>query len=293
MSEMYRIAMLWVEGDLSYLEQLCIQSFLDAGHPVSLFHYGVVGNVPKGVRLVHGDTILQIDNFIQHERTGSLALFSDVFRYHLLARSEGLIWADTDAYCLRPFRSETGHYFGWESDLNINGGVLGLPADSPALANLLKMTTDEFGIPPWYSPQTQQKLQERSQSGNPTHVSELPWGVWGPHAVTYHLHQTAEAKYAFERHVLYPVKFEFRRRMCKAKHRSAVDQMLHADTTSIHFYGRRMRAFLAAQPDGLPEKGSLIDHLLDKHQINPVAAPVSDKFKRQASNAEGETVGEN
>jgi len=276
-STLYHIAMLWVEGPLSYVEQLCVQSFLDAGHDVTLYHYGPVSNVPEGTQIVHGDAILKRDTFIQHGRTGSLALFSDVFRYHLLSKSERVIWADTDAYCMKPFETETGHYYGWESEHHINGGVLGLPPDSPALAGLLEMSEDEYGVPFWYSEGAQAKLKAQADAGTPVHVSELPWGVWGPHAVTAHLHKTGEDRYAFPREVLYPIPFQMRRHMVKAGRRSSAESYLTENTTSIHLYGRRVREFLASRPDGLPDEGGLIDNLLKKHGIDPLAAPVVSK----------------
>lgn len=269
--------MLWVEGPLSYVEQLCVQSFLDAGHEVTLYHYGPVIQVPEGVNLVHGNAILKRDDFIKHKRTNSLALFSDVFRYHLLTKSDRTIWADTDAYCMKPFETKTGHYFGWESAHHINGGVLGLPPDSPALAGLLEMTQDEFGIPEWYQPDAKAKLQAQIDSGASVHVSDLPWGVWGPHAVTHYLKKTGEATHAFPCKVLYPVPFPKRRRMLKAAKLASARTFLSDETTSIHLYGRRIREFLANRPNGLPEKGSLLDHLLKKHSIDPMLAPVSSK----------------
>ncbi len=277
MSKLHHIAMLWVEGPLSYVEQLCVQSFLDAGHDVTLYHYGPVANVPDGAVVVHGDAILKRDDFIQHGRTGSLALFSDVFRYHLLTRLERTIWADTDAYCLKPFKSETGHYYGWESKSHINGGVLGLPQDSPALAGLLRMSDDEYGIPEWYSDDAKRKLQAQADAGNPVHCSDLPWGVWGPQAVTHYIHKTGEDKYAFPRDVLYPVPFENRRHLVKAARLKAAEKCLTDNTTSIHLYGRRIREFLASRPDGLPDSGGLLDKLLNKHGIDPTLAPVISK----------------
>jgi hypothetical protein len=277
MTRLYHIAMLWVEGPLSYVEQLCVQSFLDAGHEVTLYHYGPVANVPEGAAVVHGDAILKRDEFIQHGRTGSLALFSDVFRYHLLAQSERTIWADTDAYCMKPFETETGHYYGWESEIHINGGVLGLPQDSPALAGLLEMSHDEYGIPEWYTDVAKAKLQAQADAGTPVHCSELPWGVWGPQAVTHYLQKTGEDKYAFPRDVLYPVPFEKRRRMVKAGRRESAESYVTEQTTSIHLYGRRIREFLASRPDGLPDEGGLIDVLLKKHAIDPSAAPITSR----------------
>ena len=277
MSNPFHIAMLWVEGPLSYVEQLCVQSFLDAGHEVTLFHYGEVDRVPDGAAKVHGREILDRDNFIAHGRTGSMALFSDVFRYHMLSKLDHTIWADTDAYCMRPFTSETGHFYGWESEHHINGGVLGFPRDSEALAGLLEMSGDEYGIPFWYSDGAKAKLQANIDRGSPTHVSELPWGVWGPHAVTAWVHRTGEDRYALPREVLYPIPFQNRRHMVNGRKRAMAENWLTDKTLSIHLYGRRIRQFLASRPGGLPDEGGLVDHLLKKHKIDPRAAPIPVK----------------
>ncbi|RBI73149.1 hypothetical protein DQW77_09530 [Roseovarius sp. TE539] len=273
MIEDTEIAMLWVEGPLSYMEQLCAVSFRDAGHKVKLYHYGPVENVPDGVELADGNEILNAGHFLTHGRTGSPALFSDVFRYHLLKKGDGVIWADTDAYCVRPFRTETGHFFGWESEQSINGGVLGMPADSEALGLLLEMTEDEFAIPEWYTDRMRARLHAKAEEGRPVHVSDLPWGVWGPHAITHYLHKTGEAKYALPVHGLYPVPFKHRRKMGFASKRDRISGFLHPDTYSVHFYGRRIKQFLAGQ-GGTPEEGSYIDALLKKHDVDPAAAPV-------------------
>ena len=104
MSRDYRIGMLWMEGPLSFLEQLCIVSFRDAGHHVVLYTYGDVTGIPDGIEVADAATVLPRHDFLQHERTGSPALHSDLFRYHLLAGNPDMIWADTDAYCVRKIR---------------------------------------------------------------------------------------------------------------------------------------------------------------------------------------------
>ena len=43
------IGTLWVGKELSWLEQLCLASFVDHGHRVKLFTYDKVQNVPDGV----------------------------------------------------------------------------------------------------------------------------------------------------------------------------------------------------------------------------------------------------
>ncbi|MGI1663933.1 glycosyltransferase [Palleronia sp. KMU-117] len=288
-----RIGMLWMEGPLSYLEQLCIVSFRDAGHDVVLYHYGEVLNVPDGIARADAASILPRDGGdLTHARTGSPALHSDLFRYRLLKAEPGMIWADTDAYCLRPFETRDGHFYGWESDRHVNGGVLGLPADSATLAALLEFTSDVFAIPPWYDEAAQQEYRAAAAAGTPVHAGEMRWGVWGPHALTHFLQATGEIAHAFPRHVLYPFTFQERRKMLQR----GFDTSGHLlpDTRSIHFYGRRMRKRLVEAEGGIPPRWSLLGRLLATHGIDPVAAPIPvaapvDEIGPASSDDAGET----
>jgi hypothetical protein len=277
----YRIAALWIGGDLSYLEQLCLKSFVDAGHAVTLYSYEPVGNAPDGIEHADAAAVLARDSFLRHGRTNSPALHSDLFRYHLLAGTDRTIWADTDAYCVRPFRSRTGHFYAWESDHGINGGVLGLPRDSATLAALIDFTRDEYPIPPWLPERTRAELAAARDAGSPVHVGDLPWGVWGPHALTHFLRVTGEAHHALPRVALYPFHYEDRRLMLRPG--LDVSAYVTDETYSIHFYGRRMRARLAESPGGAPRPRSLIGQLLRKHGIDPAAAPI----RRHAPAADG------
>lgn len=272
MAHEYQIGALWIGGSLSFMEQLCLKSFLDAGHHVKLYCYDFVNNAPEGTELADANDILSQNNYLRHGRTNSPALHSDLFRYHMLARNDRMIWADTDAYCVKPFKSATGHYFGWESDKHINGGVLGLPPDSAALGELIEFTADEYAIPDYYGEDYRRELEEKKAAGEPVHAGDQPWGVWGPHAVTHFLHRTGEDKYAFARHVLYPFLFKERRLLL----RPGYDCSGHIlpDTTSIHFYGRRIRARIVEKFDGTPRPDSLVGQLLKKHGINPDDAPI-------------------
>lgn len=140
--------MLWMEGPLSFLEQLCIISSLNHRHRVVLYHYGAVENVPPGVELADAAEVLPREgDGLVHSRTGSPALHSARFRYLLLQAEPGIIWADTDAYCLQPFVTSDDHLHGWESETHVNGGVLALPADRATLEALMTFTSDPFAIP--------------------------------------------------------------------------------------------------------------------------------------------------
>jgi hypothetical protein len=271
----YRIAALWIGGDLSYLEQLCLKSFLDAGHHLTLYSYEPIGNAPEGVEHADARDILPQEGFLRHGRTGSPALHSDLFRYHLLKKCDRTIWADTDAYCVKRFRTETGHFFAWESETGVNGGVLGLPKDSEALGRLLDFTSDEYAIPEWYGDKYRKELEARKASGDPVHAGEMPWGVWGPHALTHFLKATGEIRHALPRAALYPFEYKDRKLML----RPGLDDSDYVtdETYSIHFYGRRMRSRLLAVWDGVPRPRSVVGRLLRKHGIDPAAAPIRGK----------------
>jgi hypothetical protein len=272
----YQIGALWIGGTLSYLEQLCLKSFVDAGQHIVLYTYEGVTNAPDGVVLADANDILPQTGFLRHERTGSPALHSDVFRYHMLAKNDRMIWADTDAYCIRPFTTPNGHFYAWESEEGLNGGVLGLPQDSATLAALLDFTTDPFAIPPWFDTGERRRLGALRDAGTPMHAGEMPWGVWGPHALTHFLKATGEVRHALPMVALYP--FEFKDRNLMLQPGIDVSEIVTEESFSIHFYGRRMRdRILSTEADGIPRTRSVIGRLLKKHDIDPAAAPLQRK----------------
>ncbi|SOC08983.1 glycosyltransferase family 32 protein [Rhodobacter maris] len=272
MAHDYQIAALWIGGSLSYLEQLCLKSFLDVGHHVKLYSYEPIDNAPEGCEMADANEVLSQENFLRHGRTNSPALHSDLFRYHLLAKNDRTIWADTDAYCVKPFETETGHFYAWESAEGINGGVLGLPPDSETLQALLGFTSDEYAIPSWYGDEYQRELEEKKAAGEPVHAGEMPWGVWGPHAITHFLKTTGEVRHAMPIWTLYP--FEYADRALMLRPGYEWKSHIKPDTYSIHFYGRRMRARLIEKFDGVPRPRSMVGRLLKKHGIDPALAPL-------------------
>lgn len=272
MTPEYRVAALWIGGPLSFLEQLCLISFVHAGQHITLYTYEDVPNVPPGVEVADANTILPMTGYLTHSRTGSPALHSDVFRYHLLAKCDRTIWADTDAYCCKPFTTPNGHFYGWESKKHVNGGVLGFPKDSETLRLLLEHTSDEATIPTWYSEEYTRELEAKKAAGTPVLAPDQPWGVWGPHAITHYLHVTGEVKYALPRVALYPVPYKDRRLILRPGWDRS--EMITDETFSIHFYGRRMRRRIVSHEGGIPRPRSLFGQLLKRHGIDPRLAPI-------------------
>lgn len=268
----YQIGMLWIDGALSFLEQLCIKSFLDVGQHVCLYTYGDVPNVPEGAERRDARDVLPDDNILTHIRTGSPAVHADKFRYRMLAQQQDMIWADTDAYCVKPFTTENGHFHGRLAAHEINNGVLRLPADSPTLYDLIDYTENPYRIPPWLAPATRHQLIREALAGNAKHAGEMPWGVWGPRALTWLLQQNKEARFSKPQEVLYPVGYKDRRTMMRAS--GGAERFITDNTMSIHFYGRRMRAFIRTRFGGIPHPNSLVGILAEKHGIDPHAAPL-------------------
>jgi hypothetical protein len=118
---------LWI-GQLSPLEQLCLNSFVAQGHSVHLYTYEPIEGVPQGVTLCDATEILPASR-IFHNRLGkgkgSLAAFSDLFRYKLLLDKGGW-WVDADVFCLKPFDFAAPYVFGAE-ERPVASGILKMP----------------------------------------------------------------------------------------------------------------------------------------------------------------------
>ncbi len=276
MSELPKVAGLWVGGSLSWLEQLCLKSFVDMGHPTALYTYEDVTGVPEGVEVLSGQDILPDPEMYKHERSGSYALFSDIFRFHMVAKAPGTVWIDTDIYCWRPMVLPQDHYFGWESARQMNGAVLGLPADSEMLRLMLDQTSDPYNIPEYYNANMQAEYTARAEAGDPVHAAEMPWGVWGPHCVTWAARKSGEVKFAQPTSVFYPVPFPHRNTFF----RRPVLSMKYArdDTLTYHLWGRIKRIAGKRHEGSAPER-SFLKYLLDKHEVDPTQARITSHGK--------------
>jgi len=270
-SVLYDVASLWVGPELSWMEQICLMSFLEKGHRTILYAYDEVKSVPDGVEVRDAREVMATDQIIYHVNTGSPAFHSDVFRLRLLEQTDYL-WIDTDAYCLKPFvRQANGFFYGWGTDNRriICSGVLGLPKDSDTLRAMLELTRDEYPVPPWASPERQSELLRLKEAGQGVHMSRMPWGVCGPEALHYFAHKSGEVQHAFAGPVLYPVPFAATRAFHRPHLKKKVLEAITEETLSVHFYGRRFRNIFALS-GGVPLEGSYADELCKRHAVDPV-----------------------
>ena len=261
------IGMFWDGPPLGFIERLCLTSFVHVGHPVVLFSYGKVEGAPDGVELAPASDVLpKPSNVVKHKRTGSPAIYADKFRYHLLSQNAGMIWSDTDAYCHKPFLPKNGYFFARETNNIVANGVMALPSESRTLQSLIDFCEDEYAIPPWMMPKHIAEMEERNAANDPMHVSEMPWGAWGPKALSHFLKQHGEFEHALDPHVLYPVPFENRRLYFREAWETW--ERVKEDTVSIHFYGRRVRNRLHNRFKGTPPAHSVLAELATKHSVD-------------------------
>ena len=270
------VGTLWIGGPLSWLEQLCLKSFVDKGQTITLFSYEDIPNVPKGVIRRDGREIIDTDDFIKYEQKNSYALFADWFRLHMIHQNPGMIWVDTDVYCHRPMEYDSDYVFGYElpGEHRVNNAVLGLPADSEALRQMLAFTDDRYSIAPFLPRKRQMEMRKKAEKGRPVHVSEQPWGVWGPMMLTHYVHMLGLQEHVQPLNAFYPITF---RERFKFMRRAEIAEGLITDqTTALHVWASNKRQ-LGSLHNGLPPKGCYLDKLVQEHGITPALAPIKGR----------------
>lgn len=108
---------LWIGGELSPIEILCIKSYLHQGYLFYLWTYNEVRFVPTGVIKKNASEIIPSEYVFSYSKAnsfghgnGSFAGFSDIFRYKLLYDLGG-IWTDMDICLIDAKKIPNNEYF--------------------------------------------------------------------------------------------------------------------------------------------------------------------------------------
>lgn len=241
---------LWIGDRLSVMEQLCIRSFLDRGHPFHLYAYQDIANIPEGAELRDGREILPADRIFVYRKgsgKGSPSAFSNVFRYQLLLERGGW-WADLDAYCLKPLSFEEEHVVGYEREkdgsLHVACGLMRIPAGSP-IARFC-----------W----------QECQNIDPDTVR---WGQIGPRLTARAIRESDIPVRILPPEGFYPIDYiRF--------HRLVRDVSVPTDSYSIHLWNSRWRRE-GLDPDAVYPSGCIYEQLKRQHGIqSPPGAPRGD-----------------
>lgn len=243
---------LWIGERLSPVERACLRSMLAAGHQVDLYCYEPL-DVPSGVRVVDAATILPAAAIVRH-RSGSVALFSDRFRFELQRRGKGL-WVDLDVYMLTPVPCRAGQaLFGWQDYATLGAGVLQLPADSPVVARVLALFEHPF-VPDWLRLPDRVRAHWRARRDGKVELADLPWGVAGPHALTALARRFRLLDHAQPRDVFYPYHWNDADWIFDPG--QSLDRHVTPRTRALHLYNH----MIAARKDDPAPAGSFMDRL--------------------------------
>lgn len=201
------IASFW-HGPLSWLERLCIASFVKRGHPFHLYTYEEVDGLPKGAERRDANQVLPRDELFFYKGHGTPGVFSDYFRMMLMRQSRG-IWADCDVYCVKPLADMGDYIFSYERPGSINGAVLRIPADAPLLDDLISIFTDKSR--PLFEPHlpTFRRLEVATKRlfGNPVGPEFMQYGATGPFMLTYYVPKHGLTHLVQPAEVFYPVAY--------------------------------------------------------------------------------------
>ncbi len=205
--ELAIINALWIGDKLGPISRCCLYSFIMRGHVVNLYTYGSISDLPEGISIEDARSIIPEDEIIRHRKTGSYALFSDIFRYALLNKLDDKnLYVDCDVYCIEPIRiPKNGYFLGYEDDNYVNGAVLALPTTSVLLEKLLFAANDPMFIPEWYQPSRRYKYFLKKKFGFGRTLEDMPWGVIGPAAITHYVKSLELIDKTQPIDVLYPV----------------------------------------------------------------------------------------
>lgn len=271
MSILPQLASLWIGPRLSWFEQLCLVSFVNAGHDVTLYSYQPIDNLPPGVHGADAAEVYPGNTILRHSRIGSPAIHADLWRLALLRKTEK-VWIDTDLVCVRPMDIDGPHIFGWEKPGTICNAVLGLPPDSPALRRLIELFEDEYVIAPWLRPWRQRELKAAKEAGKPIHITEQDWGFTGPASVSWALKQSGEIEHALSQAAFYPIPFGDRNHLIRTHPR--VGDRVTEDTYAVHLWARRLKPRLEEKEGNRPRPGSWLEAQIELHGIDVSAAPI-------------------
>ncbi len=265
------IGMLWLEGPLSFLEQMCLLSFVANGHKVVLFHYGEVENVPEGIELVSANEIHEPKQFIMSNTFNTPVPQSDIFRLQLMKKTD-FLWCDTDVFSLAPI-PKSEYIFGFFNKTTICNAVMRLPPNSPALKAYTEYSLDSFPIRPWVEGEERQRLEAMKQAGELPHASDQDHSVYGPDVMTWFLRHHGEIQYASPPSVFYPLPFRQTGQANDIPAREFRNTYIKDETLAVHLWGRRMRWWIAK---GI-KRHSFLDRRLRGLGIRPNTAPLPRK----------------
>lgn len=238
-SDLPIVNMLWIGDPLGPLERACMRSVMACGHALQLWCYAPVVGVPEGVICLDAAAVIPEARVFRHVQTGSYSLFSNLFRYALLQRGDG-IWFDCDVYLLKAIRHRQGYVLGWEEPGVVGTAVLGLPADSPILEELIGYFS-AIHIPPWLPLRWQLRFAWQRLVAGRYRLETMPWGHLGPQAMTRMIEKHSLAHQVQRQEILSPWTYHEAGWIVRPNER--LEDRVGANTVAVHLFNQMIREF--------------------------------------------------
>jgi hypothetical protein len=208
--------------------------------------------------------VLAEDRLVRHRKSGSYALFSDLFRYRIRELELGY-WMDCDAYIRRPLQLDRDHVFAWEHGGSLGCGILYMETRSPLLKALLRFVSASNLVPPWWPVHVRCQAHLAGVLGRRSTMETLKWGIIGPAAVTHFARRYGLLDQALPSKAFYPLRNQDAVYLFDPKFDIA--SLIAGDTLSVHFWNTEIKS-LKKWP---APPGSFIHTLCLRHDIDPRA----------------------
>ena len=260
------VASLWIGDSLHYINQLCLKSHLDHGHPVTLYCTDTVTNAPEGVELRPASEIMEVPMDIVEATSASF--LSNVFRYKMI-RATGAIWIDCDAFCHRPFPDDWEWIFAGHGMRGaLNCGVVGLPQSCELMDQLIDYYDNLPDYPAWWNPNLRKKMDRmKDDVPHAVKIYKTERTAFGPQAFTHFAKQTGDYDRAMTPDVLYPVPFQLNDVFFDPHGR--VEGWFTEATVSVHLYTNGTKPWWRKHQ---PLKNSYVWRMCREVGIDPKAA---------------------
>lgn len=263
-------------GPLSWLERLCITSFIRQGHRFHLYTYDAVTGLPEGAERMDAEQIIPRAQMFFYKGKHTPAVFADLFRLQLMRQAKGL-WADCDIYALRPFADLGTYVFGYEIAPStkaprgsVNNAVFACPPDSQLLDDLLSVFGPEsHTMPmPWLPPLRRYELTLRRLWGQKLAPSDIQFGATGPFPLTYFIAQHSLQQHIHPVDVFYPVPYTKIPDLMQPG--STIAHYTTPNSLAVHIW-RSQLTHRGRTGIAMPPRGSAMASLCEQDGIDPLS----------------------
>jgi hypothetical protein len=238
----------WHGPRLGLYERACLSSFVKAGLHARLYSFNSALNVPDGVQLMDASAFArpeEVTAYTQGGTKGSIAAFSDIFRYRLF-QVEGGWYFDTDMFCLQ----------GPEAfqDLKEQSKGLIVGEEGPDAINAAALYVS--------NPEIAKDLESRAQ----TKGFEFKWGEIGPALISQYVKDHPENATIVPPNAFYPVHYRETAMLFRPEARAqCIDQT--SSSVCIHLWNEIMRRWNLPQ-NLMPCEGSFLHMLFSEIDVH-------------------------